>query len=343
MQPVLKPERSGKQQLAQVVGKDPDRLVIGFLAGLRHGFVLHRRGDQAFAGIRRGGLHIGPGGRIAPDDHRTKTFEQSSRIGRSDRKPEKTLALAAGHSQKTVGGNPSQRFPHIEIVGILHALVLASFHGTGSDDTLPFVNPPDRPAYPFVLGDPFGHDVAGSGERLMLVLRTARRETPDQRRDGHGILPHEQRGQRLQSLLPGHRGPGFPFGLVRQINILQTGAVVALFDPPAQFVGQSALLLDRGKDRPLAFSELVQAFQPFAYRTDLHFVQSPGGLLAVPAQERDGSTLPQQTHGVAHTCERQSAQSGHLPHDIVVRFGRRHFLRFSDKNRETVPIEAKKT
>ena len=94
----LLPQRRGEQQLAQVLGENPDRLVVGLLLGRRELFGLDRGAYQAFERVGHGRFARR---RAGPYEQPAETFDAMFGI-HVDRDFQNALLLAAAHGQEAV-------------------------------------------------------------------------------------------------------------------------------------------------------------------------------------------------------------------------------------------------
>ena len=326
-------ERGRQQQLPQIVGENPDRLVVGPLFGRRKALVFDRRHDQPPERVAHGRFDQSPRRGIAPDEHPYEPRYRRLGVGERKRQFQKSLAFSAKQGQQPVRGHPPERKAAAEIVGILSALVLPAGDSPRRENRRAGILRADRFPGPGVFRDPLGHDIAGSGERLFPVGDLAPDETVGQPLGLAAVLTHQQRSQRLQPFFAGRRGPGTPLGLVRQIEVFQFVAVPAIVELRAQRAGHLSRRLDRRTDGPLARFERVQTFEPVADRSHLHFVEPAGRLLTVAGDERDRRPSLQQGHGPLDPGLRQRTQPGNLPDHSFVGIGHRSVIN-SEKTKE---------
>ncbi|CPW61320.1 Uncharacterised protein [Mycobacteroides abscessus] len=148
-----------------------------------------------------------------------------------------------------------------------------------------------------VLGRPFDENVAGTVQGGVGIGDALGEEL-----GGHHIR-HQVRvgqqavGQRFQSGFARDLRLGAPLGLVRQVDVLDPRLGVGREQRGLQFVGQLALLLDRGQHRGTALIEFSQVAQPFFQFTQLAVVQAAGDFFAITRNERDRRALVKQPHG----------------------------------------------
>ena len=146
----------------------------------------------------------------------------------------------------------------------------------------------------------FGYDVAGTLQRVFLVLHVAFYKCTYTSHEVVLALHHQDGGERFQPLLAGHFGTRLALRLVRQVDVLQFGGIPASLDALLQLGSQLALLVYGLEDGFLALGylgELVESLLYFAY---LYFIQSAGGFLSVSADEGYGGSPVQQGEGIAY-------------------------------------------
>ncbi len=144
-----------------------------------------------------------------------------------------------------------------------------------------------RPDQVGVLGEPLDQDGTGTVQRCGDIGDALAEERRRSRLRVHRRVAEQALGQRLQARLAGDLRLGAPLGFVRQVDVLQAGLRVGGEDLGAQRVVQLALRLDRLQDRLLQVAQLC-------------VVERPGGLLAIPGDERDGCPAVEQLDGHPH-------------------------------------------
>ena len=87
---------------------------------------------------------------------------------------------------------------------------------------------------------------------------------------------------------------GFAFGLVRQVNIFEDGAVPCLIDTFLQFGSHFPLFADGADDGLLPPGRFLQLFVVGLDGFYLHFIQSARHFLTVAADKRDGRSVIEQ-------------------------------------------------
>ena len=97
-----------------------------------------------------------------------------------------------------------------------------------------------------------------------------------------------------------HLCPCAPFGLERQVEILQRAALPASFDAFPQFIGQFPLLVDGFDDGLLSFCYLLEFFVCHTYLCDLYLIEVSCPLLTVTGDKGYGASEVEQGDGVVH-------------------------------------------
>ena len=312
----LLPQRRGEQQLAQVLGENPDRLVVGLLLGRRELFGLDRGAYQAFERVGHGRFHPFARRRAGPYEQPAETFDAMFGI-HVDRDFQDALLLAAAHGQEAVRRDAAQGRLGVEIVGVFRPFRLFAFDEFRMDDAFAGERAAQRVAGALVFRDTFGDDVARPGEGLLRGRHFGRNEPPGLLHDVAGLLRQDDFGQRLQAPFARHGGPRAAFGFVGQVNVLQLHRIPALRDAPAEFRGQPALPLDGREHRLLAGFEFGEPVEPLLDGGDLHLVERAGRFLAVAADKGDRRPFAEQTHGPLHLVQRNLQSSGYDLFDHV--------------------------
>ena len=98
----LPAQRGREEKLPQVLGKNPDRLLVGFLFEKHPGLGLHRESEQALVGILDGQPDLRRCGRFSRDELRDQDRDRLV-LGRSQARKQKTLRLAPADRQDPVG------------------------------------------------------------------------------------------------------------------------------------------------------------------------------------------------------------------------------------------------
>jgi hypothetical protein len=313
----LLPERRGEQQLAHVVGEDPDRGLVGALLRLQPHLGFQGGREQALAGILHGeddmigaGLRGGGGGRDGPlDEERLHGGEGRAVVGQLHAHHQEELLLAAAHGEHAVRRGPGERLAPLEVVLVLRGLgigVLAGDH-PGGDHGVLLEQRAQAGAGILVVAHALGEDVAGAGEGFLgrgdlgfLVLPVvgdvfaAHVRLRGGERHGGGILGEEEVGERLETLLLRDGGAGALLGPEGEVNVLQGGDAVGGEDGLFECRGEQGTLLERGEDGGAAFVDGAELLQPVADGEHLHLVEFAGDLLAVARDERHRRALGEQ-------------------------------------------------
>ena len=219
-------QRSGKQQLAQVGGKDTDGLLVGTLLGSRSKFRFYGGLQQTLVGIGHG--HYNLLATLAPCGVSTQeALHASLLVARTDVHTQETLALAAPYGKQAMAGATVQRFGEVEVCPVVHGLLHLALYHAGGDDGGALETLSECIAHTFVLVHPFRQDVPRTlqgifygryffGKELAcILLRIAVRAVQ------YGIC------QGFETTFPGHFGTRLALGLVGQVYVLQHGGVPA--------------------------------------------------------------------------------------------------------------------
>ena len=298
----LLPQRRRKEQLPQVFGEYPDRLVVGLLFGGREQLGLYRRSDEPLERVGHGGFHICARSRSGTYEPAAERFGDALRVG-VDRDAQDPLVFAATHGQEPVRRDAAQRRCGVEVVRILRPLGLLALHELRVHRSFASHRAPHGVAGLFVLGYPLGDDVAGSCNGLFGGRYLGRDEALRLMQKVVCPLCHDDVGQRFQPAFAGRRGACAALGFVGQVDVLQLHRVPALFDPFAELPGQFALPLDGRQDGLPAGFQLGEPVQLFFDRPDLQFVERAGRFLAVAADEGDRGAFAQQAYRALHLRE----------------------------------------
>lgn len=210
---------------------------------------------------------------------------------------ERLLLLAAQHGENTVAGHAGQRLGIVEIVPELlrrGGLVRRLRRGPGAHPAVlpePFAQGADELG---VLGGALDDDVAGTVE--------CRRGVGADEVGGGGLgyqrgIGEQPVGQGLEPRFASDLGLRAPFGLEGQIDVLDARLGLGGHQRRSEFGGQLALLVDRGQHRVAAVVELTQITQTLIELAQLGVVETAGGFLAVPGDERHGRALVEQPDG----------------------------------------------
>ena len=259
--------------MAQVGGKDAYRLGIGFLLALCGKLRLYGGLEQSFVAVFHGEFHL-VGGIVARTQVEVRQFiEALLGIGR-DVHADETLFLRAADGEQTVAGDAFQGFGNGEIVLVVLrlGLVLLAFHHFGGEDGSVGELTADGVARALIFGDTLCYDVACALQCLSCIFHVLIKIAFCHLLGVACRLLEQVLRQRRQPFLRGDIGAGLAARLVGQVDILQLGAIPAVFYASAQVVGQFALALDGGKHGLLAIGEVLQTGVLLLYAGYLHFV-----------------------------------------------------------------------
>ncbi len=306
----------GEQEIAQVDGEHPHRGVLGRLPqthpqvdvevdedagapGPAHG--VHQPavgraaqvgdgealGDGQLVGTRRGGLP------------RCGLLDGLLRL---QGEVEDLLLLTAEQREDPVRGQLGERLGEVEVVGELGAGILLALAYPGGEPAPrphPLAQGPDQVG---ILGEPLDQDRACAVQRGADVVDAAL--GVDERCRGQlrveGRIVQQRLRQRFQARLPGDLRLGTPFGLVRQVDVLEARLRVGGHDLRLECVVQLALRADGLEDRGAALLQLTQVPQPLLKGAQLRVVEHAGRFLAVAGDERHGGPAVEQVHGRGH-------------------------------------------
>ncbi len=321
--------RGGQQQVPQVRGEHPDRLVLGLGAqpaaqvdaepdqhpgapGPADGVAEPLVGRAAVVGDAEAGgdplLVVARAGQVAA----------LVAVVRGQVEVQHLLLLAAQHRQDPVRGELGVRLGEVEVVGELRALLLLAL-ADGGDQPAPAPHPLAQRAHQVgVLAEPLDQDRPGALQRGGAV-RDGLVEVPrGQRRRVLRRVGEQGVRQRLQTGLAGDLGLGAPLRLEREVDVLQPRLGVGGEDPCPQLVVQLALRLDRLQDGGAALLQLPQVAQPLLQGAQLRVVQRAGDLLAVTGHERHRRTAVQQLDRRLHLPLADAQFLGDLPPDRLL-------------------------
>ena len=291
----------GQEQLAQVLAKHADGLVVGLLLAEGCKLILHRGADEARVAVGDGLLHQLLAGAAAPHKLPQEPALALLVVG-FDAHLEESFSLAAAHGQETVGGTAAQLLAEVEVVGIFLRGLLSGLllHHTALYHRPAAIESPDLLPGLAVLAHLFGDDVLGSLQRL---LDRGHAVAHKPLRGGPRVLlalQHDECGQGLQTFLAGHLGAGPAAGLVGQIEVLQLRGVPTLLYALAQGFGEFSLFADGSQDGFLALLQFAELVVQVADGRNLHFVESARTLLAVAGDEGNGAALGQKVERGLH-------------------------------------------
>ena len=238
--------RRGQQQVAEVGGEHPDRLVLGRLPQPDPDVHAQVHQDASPPGPVHGGGQPRVGGPALVAD--AEALGDARLVLRVvgpgvEGEVEDLLLLAAEQRQDAVRRQPRERLAELEVVGELGSLLLLALPHLGGEGAAGGHRLAQLAEQVRVLGEPLDQDGAGAfegGVRVRdasvgidevrgLALRIA------------GRIAEQEVGQRLQAGLAGDLRLGPPFRLVGQVEILQPGLGVGGADLLLELVGQLAL------------------------------------------------------------------------------------------------------
>ena len=224
-----------------------------------------------------------------------------------------------------------ERLGEVEVVGELRALgllALADLRDQAPPRPHPLAEAADQVG---VLGEALDEDRPGALQRGGHVGDLL---VDEPGRDGGRVLRRvgeQSVGQRLQPGFARDHRLGAALGLVGQVDVLEAGLRLGRHDPRFERVVELALLADLIEDDRAAFLQLAQVAQALLERAQLRVVEGPGGLLAVPGDERDGGAAVEQVDGRGHLVGPHAELVGDALLDRVDR-GCRRRLRACHRN-----------
>ena len=317
--------RGGQQQVAQVGGEHPDRLVLGRLPQPDPDVHAQVHQDAGPPGPVHGGgqPRIGRPALVAEAETVGDARLVLRVVGpRVQGEVEDLLLLAAEQRQDAVRGQPRERLAELEVVGELGALGLLALAHLRDERAAGGHRLAQLAEQVRVLGEPLDQDGAGafeSGDRVRDALIGVD-EVRGRLLGVVGRFAEQQVGQRLQACLAGDLRLSTPFRLVGQVEILQPGLGAGGADLRFELFGELALGLDLLKDRFPALVEFAQVAQPLLERAELRVVERAGGFLAVPGDERHGSAAVEQLDRGADLTDAHAELAGDpLLHRLVLR------------------------
>ncbi len=295
--------RRGEQQILEIARKHIDSVVLGSLAQLHTGVDRCRDHELGPPGpphsLRQPRSGRAAGGEVHAErigDHHLIFGVLTTVEGhRQD-----LLLLPAQHGQHPVRGRLGERFGELEVVSeLLCGSTFGDVFGTrrGAERTLAPELGAHRTHQFGILGGTFDDDVPSPFERSGRIghrlphVSGGNLGGVDRRVGEQGV------GERFEACLTGDLRLGAPLGLVRQIDVLESGLGVCCVERGGQLRGELALFGDRGEDRVAAGIEFTQVGEAFVEGTQLGVVEAAGHLLAVPRDERDGRTLVEHRDG----------------------------------------------
>lgn len=296
----------GQQQIPQVLGEHPYRLVLGRLP--QPSAQIHRQpvidpGAPGPADRIQQPAICRPAGVSDPESGRDPLLVLRPALRgllRFDAELQHFFLLAPEHGQNPVGRQAGKRLGEGEVVGELGPVVLPPGPDRRGQPALAPQPLPKLADQVGILGVPLDQDraspIQGCGRvGIALSDEGRRRRGRFERR-----ISQQPISQWFQPGLPGELGLGPAFLLERQVDVFQPGLGVGGADALAHGVVKLALAFDRLEDRGPAFLQLAQVTKPLLQRSELNVVQAAGGLLAVTRHERHGGPGVQQVHRCCH-------------------------------------------
>ena len=296
--------RSRQQQVPQVRGEHPYRLVLG---------QLEQPGPQVDAQVPEDAGTPGPAHRVrqplvaraapvadpeAPGDRRLVRGGVPV-LGWLQHQVEDLLLLAPEQRQDPVRGQLGQRLGEVEVVAELRAVLLptvAYLRHQPAPRPHPLAQLADQVG---VLGEALDQDRPGTVQRGRHVgdAPLGVHERGRRRLRVHRRVVQQAVGERLQAGLPRDLRLGPALRFVRQVDVLQPGLRVGLRDPGRQLVVELALGADRFEDGGPPLVQLAQVPQAFLQGAQLGVVERAGRLLPVPGDEGHGGPAVEQVDG----------------------------------------------
>ena len=306
------------QQLPQVDGEHPDGGVAGRFGELIAQLPLDGGEDQPVVSVRRRFPHRrGAGAALL----HMGGFHNPQRLVpvEPDGNLEEFLPFPPVDGQNPVPGDFIERFMEIIIKGVNAVLLLG---GLGDQFSPGHAHHPQALAHPGVVGDHLRQNILGS---LQGVLRRRHLLGDVGRGQFQGIGPApflgvEGVGQRLQALGLRHRGPGFPLGPVRPVEVLDFGEGDGGVQSGGQFFRQRPLLLDGSPHLFPLLIQIAQIQQPLVKLPEHLVVQGAGHLLAVTGDKGNGVAVVDQLDGILHLLGTQMEFRGQGGVDIHKNF-----------------------
>ena len=291
----LAPERRGQEQLAQVGGKDADGLLVGPFLERHPQLGFERPAEQPAIPVVQGRTHLRGIVTGSPDEG---PLQEHERIGFRGEHGEvqDILGLAAAHGQDAVGRGRCGRLLPFEVVAVLGSGSLRAGGDPADDDGLAAEELPQQGARRGVFVDDFGDDVAGSGQSVLgsRYPRCRVHVLPGGRHRVRSRLVEQQARQGVEALLARDHGARATFGAIGQVEVFQRREALNRLHALPEILGEVPVLLEGFQNCNPPRVEFCQLLQPVAHGRDGHFVQAPGGFLAIPGDEGHGGLRGQQ-------------------------------------------------
>ena len=315
--------RRRQQQVLQVFAEHLNGVGIGALLQLQ----AHLRGDgaveQTLPGVLRGQVQLrrpvaGPLVDLALDD-----VERALRI-ELDHEVQHALRLAAADGQHPVRGDLLDRLPivviHLELFLLVFVIITGVGHFAADDHALLEHGMAQQLANIGVVADGLGQDVARAFQRLLhagdafLGINKRRRKCFE--RNAGGFLRPQIIRERPQPAFPRDHGLSAAFGLVGKVQIFQLAFVERTLNTGFQFIGELALLLNRGQDSLLARNQLAEVGQLFFDGPDLDLIQIARSLLSIAGDEGHGRAFIQEFNGCNQTLHGDLKRLGNVKQQL---------------------------
>ena len=235
-----------QEELAEIVGEDPDRLRIGPLFGHHADLRFHRAGQEPPVRVFDGQPDLF-GERTISLDKEGAEQRNRFRLGRDDAESEKFFLLAPAHREYPVRGDFGRRLFPVEVVQIAIPFLLLARDYFRLKDGFVRKECPHPGAGLFVFVHPFGDDVPGAGQGVFRG-RHSLFGIDESRCLGERIerllLGKDALGEGFEPLLPGRDCPRPTLGTEGEIEILEDGEGFRGIDPALQFVGKKFALCE---------------------------------------------------------------------------------------------------
>ena len=309
----LLPHRRGQQQLSEVLPEHLDALDIGLFLGLPQHLAGNGRVHEALPGIFHGLPHLLVG-RIAVG----LAIVIVKLVGallpvRVYLHLHEAFVRRAEHGQQVVGRDFGDGLREGEIAAVLGG-VRAVLPGLGHLGAHPSrtVDAAEGFTVMGVLADTLRQDVPRALQGFLHRGHLSLHEGGGIGLGIAGLVVPKKVCQRLQSFGHGHRGARFPFGPIRQVQILQLAGADAFLDGVLEFRRQFPLLLDGAQDGSFSLVHLLEDIGPMLYLRHFHVREAARAFLAVTADKGDGATLCKELRTVFHLPGLNIQQSGYV-------------------------------
>ena len=288
------------QQGLQVQAEVGDGPLAGGVSQVGPGLPLQGGVDQPVIGVLTGGLDKlhspGPGSHHRPaQSHQTQLPVQQHGDG------EDALLFAPVDGQDLVPGQLGDGLVKVVIQPVNGVLLRG---GQTPQMSLPAQQLPQGLADGGIVRQQLRYDVVGPlegvGQSLHPLLWVHIVPGGLLRSRAVPALVQQQKGQGLQALLPGHRGPGAALLLIGAVQVLHLRQGGGAVDGGGQLVGELPLAVDGVFHLLAALVQVPQIAQPVLQGPQGGVVHAAVQLLAVAGDEGDGIALVQQVDDVLH-------------------------------------------